>query len=227
MSIDSTFRRALLRNTATSSTDTPEVGSIVAYWRWTARSGKKHGGYKLARLLGRDPDGKSMWLQAGTNTVRVAPHQLRVARGFECWHPDYQQIKDLRAASANLHDNQLQDERVPEPPDDPDQPLGFDGMDPAEEIPPSAVPLLAQPPTAAAAAAPAEQTEEAVQTDPYQETRNTQIEINVHSPTYRQTVIQAQAQPSTPFGMTAAQWMEPSVNAPVRKKHRSRTPARI
>ena len=226
MSIDSTFRRALLRNTATSSTDTPEVGSIVAYWRWTARSGKKRGGYKLARLLGRDPDGKSMWLQAGTNTVRVAPHQLRVARGFECWHPDYQQIKDLRVASQNLHDNQLQDERIPEPPVDPDQPLGFDGMDPAEEIPPSAVPLLAQPPTAASAAAPAEQAEEAVQTDPYQETRNTQIEINVHSPTYRQTVIQAQAQPSTPFGMTAAQWMEPSVNAPVRKKHRSRTPAR-
>ncbi|CAK9087481.1 unnamed protein product [Durusdinium trenchii] len=136
------IERALLRNTATSSTDTPEVGSIVAYWRWTARSGKKHGGYKLARLLGRDPDGKSMWLQAGTNTVRVAPHQLRVARGFECWHPDYQQIKDLRAASANLHDNQLQDERVPEPPDDPDQPLGFDGMDPAEEIPPSAAEVI-------------------------------------------------------------------------------------
>ncbi|CAK9030852.1 Pentatricopeptide repeat-containing protein [Durusdinium trenchii] len=136
------------------------------------------------------------------------------------------QQMDLRVASQNLHDNQLQDERIPEPPVDPDQPLGFDGMDPAEEIPPSAVPLLAQPPTAASAAAPAEQAEEAVQTDPYQETRNTQIEINVHSPTYRQTVIQAQAQPSTPFGMTAAQWMEPSVNAPVRKKHRSRTPAR-
>ena len=36
MSVDSTFRRALLRNTAPTEQDIPEVGSIVAYWRWTA-----------------------------------------------------------------------------------------------------------------------------------------------------------------------------------------------
>ena len=40
MSIDSTFRRALLRNTSASSSDIPEIGSTVAYWRWTARRGK-------------------------------------------------------------------------------------------------------------------------------------------------------------------------------------------
>lgn len=36
LSVDSTFRRALLRNTAPTEQDIPEVGSIVAYWRWTA-----------------------------------------------------------------------------------------------------------------------------------------------------------------------------------------------
>ena len=113
MAVDSSLRRALLRNTQPQNSDIPEIGATVAYWRWTARSGKKRGGYKLARLLGRDPDGKSMWLQAGTNTIRVAPHQLRIARGFECWNPDYQQIKELRTAADNLHQGLLRDESIP------------------------------------------------------------------------------------------------------------------
>ncbi|CAK9085324.1 Pentatricopeptide repeat-containing protein [Durusdinium trenchii] len=115
MSIDGSLRRALLRNTKPSAADIPEIGSIVAYWRWTARSGKKRGGYKLARLLGQDPDGKSYWLQAGTNTVRVAPHQLRTAKGFEAWEPDRTQIQMLRIADQNLKDGLLQDDSIPEP----------------------------------------------------------------------------------------------------------------
>ena len=51
---------------------------------------------------------------------------------------------------------------------------------------------------------------------------NQQVEyhLNVHSPTYNKTVIQTQDH----FGMTPEQWMEPPVNAPVRRQHRSRTP---
>ncbi|CAJ1397606.1 unnamed protein product [Effrenium voratum] len=52
------LRRALLRKTKPDTEINTPVGGIVAYWRWTARSGKKRGGYKLARLLGRDPNGK-------------------------------------------------------------------------------------------------------------------------------------------------------------------------
>ena len=227
MAIDSTFRRALLKNTAPDSGDIPEIGSTVAYWRWTAKSGRKRGGYKLARLLGRDPDGKSFWLQAGTNTVRVAPHQLRIARGFEQWNPDYDQIKQLRQASENLQENQIQDETIPEPPEDPEQPLGQDPIEPALDLPLSSLPFIvpATQPQPAAAAQPqtaaAEQAEEAVQTDPYQQAPQVEYHLNVNSPTYRQTVIHTG---QNPFGMTPEQWMEPAVNVPVRKQHRSRTP---
>jgi hypothetical protein len=64
------------------------------------------------------------------------------------------------------------------------------------------------------------QAEEAVQTDPYPETN---IHMNVSSPTYRQTIIQNQT-----FGMNEQQQAQPSVNVPVRKPHRARskTPVR-
>ena len=114
MSVDAGFRRALLRKSSTEQIVDVPIGSVVAYWRWTAKSSKKRGGFKLARLLGRDPDGKSMWLQAGTNTIKVAQHQLRIARGFEQWNPDYSDIKQLRAASDNMQSNFLQDESLPE-----------------------------------------------------------------------------------------------------------------
>ncbi|CAK8994745.1 Pentatricopeptide repeat-containing protein [Durusdinium trenchii] len=146
------------------------------------------------RLLGRDPDGKSMWVQAGTNTVRVAPHQLRVARGFENWNPDYQQIKALRQASHNLDDNNIQDDTVPAPPeqlDDPDQPLENDDHELIPEVSEPALPLLV--PQASRANQQAHHTEEAVQTDPYlqQQSGAPQVEyhLNVHSPTYKQTII--------------------------------------
>ena len=222
MSIDSTLRRALLRNTTPGPSDIPEIGSTVAYWRWTARSGKKRGGYKLARLLGRDPDGKSLWLQAGTNTIRVAPHQLRTARGFECWNPDYEQIKQLRAAADNLQHGILQDETIPEPPEDPEQPLGHDQLEAVPDLPAPDIPYLVPPSEPATAAA--DQAEEAVQTDPYEphpQSTSVEYHLNVHSPTYNKTVIQSQHS----FGMTPEQWMQPPVNAPVRKQHRSRTPA--
>ena len=80
------------------------------------------------------------------------------------------------------------------------------------------------PPPSEPATAAADQAEEAVQTDPYElHPKNTSVEyhLNVHSPTYNKTVIQSQHS----FGMTPEQWMQPPVNAPVRKQHRSRTPA--
>ena len=82
------MRRALLRKTPHETEKEAPAGSIVAYWRWTSRSGKKRGGYRLARMLGMDPDKKRYWLQSGTNTLKVAKHQLRLAHGFEQWEPD-------------------------------------------------------------------------------------------------------------------------------------------
>ncbi|CAK9008588.1 unnamed protein product [Durusdinium trenchii] len=148
MSVDSTFRRALLRNTAPTEQDIPEVGSIVAYWRWTAMR----------------------------QETRV---QIR---------------KALRQASHNLDDNNIQDDTVPAPPeqlDDPDQPLENDDHELIPEVSEPALPLLV--PQASRANQQAHHTEEAVQTDPYlqQQSGAPQVEyhLNVHSPTYKQTII--------------------------------------
>ena len=241
MAVDSGFRRALLRkSTAEEILDVP-VGAVVAYWRWTAKSSKKKGGYKLARLLGRDPDGKSMWLQAGTNTIKVLPHQVRAARGFEEWNPDYEDIKALRTASDNLQSNFLQDETVPELSDGGSQPQGIDDPEFLEETEPTAdgnildlfdseqlhqspqpdplptvpVPIPSQPQQQQV---PGTQ-EEAVQTDGYEvePTSTTQhLHLNVSSPTN----INIHNQRS--FGMTQQQLLQPQVRIPVRKAHQKR-----
>ena len=48
--VDSSSRRALLRKAKPSPVDEYVIGDTLAYWRWTAGSGKKRGGYKLARM---------------------------------------------------------------------------------------------------------------------------------------------------------------------------------
>lgn len=60
MKVDGAFRRALLCKTQPALRLQLSIGDTVAYWRWTSRSGKKTGGYKLARLLGFDQDAKSL-----------------------------------------------------------------------------------------------------------------------------------------------------------------------
>jgi hypothetical protein len=135
MSVDSNLRRALLRKSTSNQLQELPVGSIAAYWRWTAKSGKKRGGFKLARVLGRDPDNKSIWLQAGTNTVKVAPHQSRPALGFEQWNPNYDDIKALRSAVENLQHGILQDEQLPDPPQGQELP-GFEEVQPEVQVPP-------------------------------------------------------------------------------------------
>ena len=243
MAVDSSFRRALLRKTndqaARLHPDQAPIGSIVAYWRWTARSGKKRGGYRLARLLGRDPDGKSYWLQSGTNTIKVAQHQLRLAYGFEQWEPDQQDVRRLKDASDNIHRGDLLDEQLPlQQRSDPEQPQGSDGLeddlreffDETQTVP---VPAMIPVPPPEAAAVQSETQEATAQTDPYQQPdlqiqqnvqqqsqqqqTATQYNLNIHSPTYRQTNIH-----NTGFGF-------PSSTTPVRtpmRRARSRTPTR-
>eukprot|EP00438_Fugacium_kawagutii_P029741 Skav215795 [mRNA] locus=scaffold3885:36272:44804:+ [translate_table: standard] len=236
MSIDNNLRRALLRKATTVEPRELPVGSIAAYWRWTAKSGKKRGGFKLARVLGRDPDGKSMWLQAGTNTVKVSPHQVREALGFENWCPSYDDIKALRSAQENLQHGRLRDEQLPSP----DAGQVFPGqeevmpeveVEPSSQEPfePSFTPLSYTPTTPTpqqptqqptlplqptSSAQHPQQVEEQVQTDPYLPP----VQFNMSSPTYRQTIIQNQT-----FGMTEDQRGRPHVHVPVRKAHRSRS----
>lgn len=102
MSVDSSLRRALLRKSTTTGPQELPVGSIAAYWRWTMRSGKKRGGFKLARVLGRDPGGKSIWLLAGTDTIKAAEHQIRAAVGIEQWCPSPEDVKSIRSAVDNM-----------------------------------------------------------------------------------------------------------------------------
>lgn len=72
MNVNSSFRRSLLRKAKPTPEDEYVIGDTLVYWRWTARSGRKRGGYKLARMLGFDPDGKPLWVQSGTNTIKLA-----------------------------------------------------------------------------------------------------------------------------------------------------------
>ena len=241
MAVDSSFRRALLKKTQDQAArlhpDQAAIGSIVAYWRWTARSGKKRGGYRLARLLGKDPDGKSYWLQSGTNTIKVAQHQLRLAYGFEQWEPDQHDLRVLKDASDNVHRGNLLDEEIHQPvrqPDDPYQPQGddslgndlnefFEDTQPVPIVIPVGVPAARDPPI---------QQDADAQTDPYLPTTTTtvvqnqqsqqqqtsnQYNLNIHSPTYRQTNIH-----NTGFGF-------PTPTTPMRtpmRRARSRTPTR-
>ena len=235
MSVDSNLRRALLRKSTTTGPQELPVGSIAAYWRWTARSGKKRGGFKLARVLGMDPDNKSMWLQAGTNTVKVAPHQLRAAVGFENWIPDPEDVKALRSAAENLQRGVFQDESLPPPQHEGQELPGFDEVQPEIQLPPPIgpeaeiqdvepvlIPVPTTPRPARARPSPLQPLDEAVQTDSYGQPS---IHMNVSSPTCRQTIIQNQT-----FGMTDDQRARPSVNVPIRKpgsgRTRSKTPVR-
>jgi len=216
MSVDSSLRRALLRKSTTTGPQELPVGSIAAYWRWTMRSGKKRGGFKLARVLGRDPDGKSIWLQAGTNTIKAAEHQIRAAVGIEQWCPSPEDVKSLRSAVDNMQHGILTDETLPEHADQ--QLPGFDEVQPAVQVPPPLheepemfeeagahlIPVPSTPrPAASTPHLPDLQAEEAVQTDPYPETN---IHMNVSSPTYRQTIIQNQT-----FGMNEQQQAQPAI----------------
>ena len=88
----------------------------MAYCRWTARCHKKRGGLKLGRLLGRDPDGGSIWVQSGGSSIKVAPHQLRQALGFEQWVPDKGDLQSLRDAATNLQQGEVEDHSLPPPP---------------------------------------------------------------------------------------------------------------
>ena len=240
MAVDSSFRRALLKKTQDQAArlcpDQAPIGSIVAYWRWTARSGKKRGGYRLARLLGKDPDGKSYWLQSGTNTIKVAQHQLRLAYGFEQWEPDQHDLRLLKDASDNVHRGDLLDEETRAPTrrhDDPHQAQGEDGLDDdLREFFEDTQPLPVVIPVSGSAAQPSPAQQDAdAQTDPYlptttiiqnqqtqQQQQNTnQYQLNMHSPTYQQTNIQA-----TGFGF-------PTPTTPMRtpmRRARSRTPTR-
>ncbi|CAJ1354878.1 unnamed protein product [Effrenium voratum] len=157
-------------------------GSIVAFWRWGHRSGKKRGGYKLGRILGKDPDGQSCWLQRGGSSVKVARHQIRTALGIEGWNPDAEDLKSLKLADENLKSNLLEDEEIPMV-EDPDNPIGIDEPllpEPIGDVPLGDLPLVALPPGKPQP----DVANDAVQTDPYlPETR-----IQIHSPSYRQNI---------------------------------------
>ena len=109
----STLRRALLRKTNPENILEPQPGSLLAYWRWTTRSHRKRGGYRIARYLGRDPDGRNLWLQSGNQTVRVSHDQIRNVFGYEQYVPTHEDIAALKDAEHNLRNDLWQDERLP------------------------------------------------------------------------------------------------------------------
>ena len=113
-SASSTLRRALLRKTNEVDDYEPTPGSLLAYWRWTVRSHRKRGGYRIARFLGRDPDGRNYWVQSGSQTLRVARNQIRNVFGYEQYIPTRQDVDALKLAEENIRSDQIQDDFVPE-----------------------------------------------------------------------------------------------------------------
>ena len=112
-SASSTLRRALLRKTNPENILEPTPGSLLAYWRWTTRSHRKRGGYRIARYLGKDPDNRTLWLQSGSQTVRVAHNQVRDVFGYEQFVPTPEDVKALHDAEQNLRQDQWVDHQLP------------------------------------------------------------------------------------------------------------------
>ena len=113
-SASSTLRRALLRKTNVEHDIDPVPGSLLAYWRWTVRSHRKRGGYRIARYLGKDPDGRNFWVQSGSQTVRVAKNQIREVFGYEQYVPSAEDLQALKIAEANIRCDNIVDELIPE-----------------------------------------------------------------------------------------------------------------
>ena len=139
----SAIRRALLRKTRHQDANDFQAGQPVAYWRWSGRSRQhKKGAWNLGRFLSLDPDRKSLWLQVGTTTVKVATNQVRQACGWEEWTPTSEDIKILRDAENNLKDAMWED-HTEEPPGELQEPTGDLGNDMLP--PPEPPPELQQP----------------------------------------------------------------------------------
>ena len=113
----SAVKRALLRKTKHVDPSDYQPGQPLAYWRWSGRSRQhKKGAWNLARFLSTDPDRKSIWLQVGSTTVKVANNQVRAAVGWEEWTPSAEDLKILKDAEHNLRDA-LWEDHTEEPPD--------------------------------------------------------------------------------------------------------------
>ena len=120
-SASSTLRRTLLRKTNPENILEPMPGSLLAYWRWTTRSHRKRGGYRIARYLGKDPDNRTLWLQLGSQTARVAHNQVRDVFGYEQFVPTPEDVKALHLRQDQWVDHQLPPEveqpELPQPDD--------------------------------------------------------------------------------------------------------------
>ena len=111
------IKRALLRKTRHQiDLNRLQPGQPIAFWRWSGRSRQhKRGAWSLARFVSVDPDGKSIWAQVNTTTIKIASNQLRMACGWEEWCPSQDDIRVLKDAEMNMRDNMWSDMRE-EPP---------------------------------------------------------------------------------------------------------------
>ena len=122
-SASSTLRRALLRKTDLRDDFGPQPCRLTfGVLAWTTRSHRKRDGYRIARYLGKDPNG-GYWLQSGSNTVKVSRSQVRNVFGYEEYLPDDEDLWALKEAEENIRRGQMVDETAPseiQPPDEED-----------------------------------------------------------------------------------------------------------
>lgn len=218
-SASSTLRRALLRKSSQQLQIEPQPGSLLAYWRWTTRSHRKRGGYRIARYLGRDPDG-SFWLQSGSHTVRVADNQVRDVFGYEDYVPDRQDLEALKTAEANVRSDLWTDETLPEEAQQPavsaEAPGNYDFEYPEVNMPvPPTTTQTVQPPsdTQPSEVQPQQPQEPATQT-------SSRPSIHLHQNIQQTQNIFRPIQPGTPVPHTPARRILRS-RTPTSTRHRS------
>ena len=207
------FRRAFMRKTRITKVPDLQPGQRCAVWRWSKRGIRKRGAWLTARFLSWGPshEGKQAWVRLGASTTLVRSEQLRAAHGFEDWSPDEADIRALKDASRDFQQHLLEDGReAPPEGDEPDQaeadqkdllPDAFDGQPPP-------TPSMMVPATPIPSIKPSIE----LPHGPTLTTVQNQLDIQVSSPTYHQTINQyAQIGPQRPRQHTRSKPYEPAL----------------
>ena len=227
LNVNQQFRRAILRRTRNTRYQDLMPGQTCAFWRWNRKGQRKRGAWAIARFLSWDPSAptKLARLRTGNTTVLVSAEQLRGAMGFESWSPSTEDIAALKDASKSFFDNMIEDETGPQAPDETlaDEIPTLDQLPPSLTAPPT--PLPAQPSPSPLEPEPPQLPPEATQqpTMHYRQQQQQNTNINISSPTYRQTNVYQRL--GTP---PKAMMRQPSTPPPIAKiRGRSRSPKPI
>ncbi|CAE7210134.1 TY5A [Symbiodinium sp. KB8] len=232
-SASTSLKRALLRKTRhQQDLHQLQPGQPIAFWRWSGRSRQhKRGAWSLARFVSVDPDGKSVWAQINTTTIKIAGNQIRTACGWESWSPTREDIAILKDAEKNLRQDLWEDARE-EPPREEQEVMKDLARIPLAD---SEVVLPLRLPTASASTPPTPRRSQ--QTTVQQEQPQTNVQQGVQQTTVQQEQHQTNVQQGVQHANVYQKYVDnrsvtmnvplsPVPPTPRNRRGRSRTPSR-